>query len=531
MKEIENNLYRYRYLISIVCGSLFAIPYFIPELWILSWFVLIPFFMFTFTYAKSEYMMKRELYRCFFYFFYTYILLDFIWFLKIYPLNLDDVSQSAELLIAIGGWLAISFLIIMPLMLVAFSLKTLRKIDIRLFPFIMAFAWVIAEWLQTWLLSGLPWSTVAVSQYQNLYGIQSISIFGSNFVVFLVVLVNAVIALAVLSKFWVKVKKIQLIVVSMIAMITLNYAFGFYKIRNFEEPENMVNVTVVQGNFSSTEKWSSSVNDILDTYFELTDEALEDAPDNGYPHYVLWPETAIPFVIEEGSDIYEELEAYAYENDIHLIVGAFTQQGETEYNSLVAFSEDLEGNNVYSKQHLVPFGEYLPMRDFLTAFLPSLANINMMSEDLGVGEGSSIIEIDEAKIGGLICFDSIFPNIARQSVLDGANILFISTNDSWYRDSAALDQHNAQAVLRAIENNRYVVRCGNTGISSFISPTGEVIEQSEINEQTTLTATVGLVEETTFYTEHGNVLALFSIVSLGTLFIFRKNKRFTSLTN
>jgi apolipoprotein N-acyltransferase len=171
------------------------------------------------------------------------------------------------------------------------------------------------------------------------------------------------------------------------------------------------------------------------------------------------------------------------------------------------------------------------MRDLFELLIPQLTDLSMRDEDLTPGVGANVIELEEASIGSLICFDSIYDELARDSVRSGAEILTISTNDSWFVDSAALDMHNAQAKLRAIENRRYVVRAANTGISSMITPTGEVISSLDALEGGELTEEMGCREELTLYTRVGNLFVYLCIafvcgvLAASTVNKFRKKAR------
>ena len=116
------------------------------------------------------------------------------------------------------------------------------------------------------------------------------------------------------------------------------------------------------------------------------------------------------------------------------------------------------------------------MRSFFTALIPPLTQLVLGGYLLEAGEGAQLMEIDGLKVGSLICFDSIYETLSLESVSEGAEVIFLATNDSWFTYSAALEMHNAQAQIRAVETGRYVVRAANTGISSVITPKGEVTD-------------------------------------------------------
>jgi apolipoprotein N-acyltransferase len=116
------------------------------------------------------------------------------------------------------------------------------------------------------------------------------------------------------------------------------------------------------------------------------------------------------------------------------------------------------------------------MRNIIEKVLPFMTELNMLSDDLTPGHSAEIIDTGHGKAGRLICFDSIYASLARDSVKNGAEYILLSTNDSWYRDSASAYQHNSHAILRAVENRRYIARAASTGISSVISSEGRVTD-------------------------------------------------------
>jgi len=136
--------------------------------------------------------------------------------------------------------------------------------------------------------------------------------------------------------------------------------------------------------------------------------------------------------------------------------------------------------------------------------LPPLANVGMLDEDLLAGETSAVIPTESGNVGCGICFDSIYETIIIDSVRNGAELIAISTNDSWFSNSAALDMHNSQSRLRAIETGRYVVRSANTGISSVIDPLGNVKEELGALKSGYVISDVRLKNGTTLYTVIGN---------------------------
>ena len=264
------------------------------------------------------------------------------------------------------------------------------------------------------------------------------------------------------------------------AICAANIAYGIATLALYDDDDAVgVTAAVIQGNIASGDKWKDgSVYKTLEIYSELTLEACIKYS----PQIVLWPETAMNVPLRNMPDMCEQISELAESTGAVIFVGAFDyiddiKTGETlSYNAIVAFYPDgTIGEEPYYKRHLVPFGEYLPMPWFFKTFLPMLAEMNLFQSDLTPGEGTNLIDTVYGKLGGLVCFDSIYGELVRESTADGANLIILSTNDSWYRDSAAVYQHNGHAVLRAVENGRYLVRSANTGVSSIISPTGRML--------------------------------------------------------
>jgi len=175
------------------------------------------------------------------------------------------------------------------------------------------------------------------------------------------------------------------------------------------------------------------------------------------------------------------LAADAENRGVTLAVGAFSREenenGDDIYgNSVFVFTPDGKMSAPYSKQHLVPFGEYLPYRRFFEFALPALAASDAFGTDLSSGQNTAPIDTPVGKAGILICYESVFGELCRKEIKNGAEILFISTNDSTFGSSQALRHHLAQAQMRAVENNVPVLRAANTGISALIAPDGRLVQ-------------------------------------------------------
>lgn len=268
-------------------------------------------------------------------------------------------------------------------------------------------------------------------------------------------------------------------------IFTANAIFGALRPMLVDEKDGeSLTAAVIQGNISSTDKWADEEDDALqafsDIYVTLTRECVAETG----AQLVVWPETVIPAEIDGAYYLKSAYKKLSAELGIVLAVGTFDDVYEPEsgqiceYNALVFFMPDGTESEVrYYKRRLVPFGESLPLEGFIKTFLPILLELNLVSEPLTQGTDAAVLDTPIGRLGSLICFDSIYPSLTLDTVRDGAQLIVLATNDSWFSDSAAVYQHNDQAALRAIESGRYVVRAANTGISSVITPLGEVLTE------------------------------------------------------
>ena len=461
----------------------------------------------------------------------SFYLCVYIWFLRMYPMEQIGVSAAESLLIVISAWIGFPVLQTLVFLILPLGLKILKPENIFAVPITAGCLYVLLEWVQSWFLSGLSWAALAVSQYRNLFFIQSMSVFGTYFPAFIIIFINSALAVFFLNR---KNKTAKKLIFACVLLYSANLCFGFLRVYFYSGDYETITAQTVQGNISSYEKWEErGILSSLEIYGELTGEYSGSKVD-----ICVWPETAVPAAVMPGGGLYGSLQGIAEDNGITLFAGTFYSEiieGEQKnYNAITVFGEDLGFVQPYAKRHLVPFGEYLPLENVLTAVFPFIANISLFSSQLTPGDSPNVMYIDGIGYGGLVCFDSIFPELARESVKNGADILIIVTNDSWFRDSSAIYQHNAQAVLRAVQNNRYIIRAANTGISSFISPTGKILQESKVFERTVLTQEAGIIKNKTLYTRLGELMlylaaGYFAVCSVNKGYNIYKKKRGRSL--
>ncbi|MBE6547063.1 MAG: apolipoprotein N-acyltransferase [Ruminococcaceae bacterium] len=520
-----------RFLLLALGGVLTGLTLVFPAVGFFQWLTLIPVGLFLLEHAVRPTVRLRSLYGYGLFFFLCYYIVVFHWFVNLYPLDfIDGMTKGAALSVVLVAWLGLSLLqaLFGGLLFVAAGLVFRSSLSRRvpfLRPFFGAGLWAIYEWTQTLGWWGVPWGRLPLGQAKYLIGLQTASWFGSYFVTFLLVAVNFCAAFALCAYLtspktaWMPVLKRSCLAIAAILVFQYGAGTALWLSQSKQDLEaRTVTAAAIQGNFSSNEKWSfDSTKRTKEVYREYTLRAAAEGA-----KIVVWPETALPYPVYEGSALYKYVSALAVESQTTILVGAFSiEEGGGEYNSILYFLPDGSMHDtVYSKRRLVPFGEFVPFRRLIETVIPPLAELVMSGEDVLWGEGSQIVALEEGNVGSLICFDSIYEDLTRESVLDGAELLCLSTNDSWFTDSAALYMHNAQAQLRAIESGRYVVRSANTGISTVISHRGEVLSELAPLTDGMLVEEVELRQETTLYTAIGNSFVYLLLLAFGAILLY-----------
>ena len=389
--------------------------------------------------------------------------------------------------------------------------------------------WVLLEYLRSHLFTGFPWALLGYSQYLNLPVIQIADITGAWGVSFLVMMVNVFI-------YKVIGQKNKNMVLLPIFLLAFSLSYGYYKLHLQPTTYNLqpFKISVIQGNIPQELKWDPEYKDfIVDKYLTLTRQAVKDKPD-----LIIWPEAALPSVLEEEPLYYETTQHFVKEINTPLLLGAVTSKNSLYYNSALLISQEAQISNKYNKLHLVPFGEYLPLRRIFR-FLEAIVPIG----DFTSGKEYTIFELPAAgrrppvTFSVLICFEDLFPQISRQFVKRGAGFLVNITNDAWFKKTPSPYQHLQASVFRAVENRVFLVRAANTGVSGFISPCGKIV--SLVSDKlgnnifipgyiTKVISTSALNKKPGFYTRYGDIfiflLFIFVIYSIFRLVIQRKKQ-------
>ncbi len=495
-------------LLLILSGAVSGMAYAVYDIPYIIYLSLIPFFYVIFKKAPETGVGKMYLYG--FAFFYSYYIAVFHWFIYQYPLDFLGFSKTMSiiyiLLAVFGVALLMTILFAFIPVLLRFYVKFFSRGADALSPLFISCIWCLAEWLNSKTFMAVPWARLAVTQQSNIFYIQSASILGSFFISFIIVFFASSIAYAVLHR---KDSKKNAVICTLCAscLIFANSVLGvaLYYTDIFKESAETVTVSAIQGNVSSTEKADGSFLYEVDKYLEMIyDEAKRTSPD-----IIVTPESAVPLNLNHFSSVAERFSLASEETGAVILLGAFHETNSNSYNSIFMFTPDGGiSNTVYNKRHLVPFGEFLPFRPILEKIFPFLGEINYMDSDLTAGDDAAVFDTGHGLVGSVICFDSIFELLSAESVQNGAEMLAISTNDSWFADSSAIFEHNGHAILRAVENRRYVVRAANTGLSSVLTPRGEILAKLDPLLTGSISAKIPMRDDLTFFTKHPNLFPI-----------------------
>ena len=474
-----------------------------PQVGFLEWFTLIPLIWAAIRICENDGTTLRSAWVSGFLtaFFFYFVL--FHWLVHLYPMDFVGMSNAASVAVIAAGWIGVPVLdaIVGGFLFLLFRLIHKSGIFARvplLRPFTFAALWVVFEWCITQTWAGVPWGRLALGQIEMRPLLWLSSVLGSYAVTFLIVAVNALFAEIATSA-----RRTVVCGVLAAALFVGNLGCGLIWFHHPSKSEPTVRAAVLQGNIGSHEKWDgNSLERTKEIYGELTRAAAAEGAE-----LIVWPETALPYAINRSYSLPVWLSDLAVECHATLIVGALYDDDDgKEYNSLYLIGPDGRFSEArYDKRHLVPFGEFVPMRQLIVSVIPPLGEVSALDDDLAAGTTSALLPTEWGKVGSLICFDSIYETLAIGSVRDGADLMVISSNDSWFYDSAAVYQHKAQAQLRAIETGRWYLRAANTGISTVITPRGET--RGEIPPLTAgyTVETVALSSSRTVYSRLGNL--------------------------
>jgi apolipoprotein N-acyltransferase len=388
-------------------------------------------------------------------------------------------------------------------------------------------AWVATELGRTYLFTGFPWVLLGYSQVTVLPVAQLASLLGVYGVSALVVAVNAGLAQvgvaaerrdAVAGK---RLNPYASLTVTLIVVCVV-VAWGAVRVARSELTRDgeAVRVGLLQGNVNQDDKWNPArAPGIFEDYLQKTREAVGRGA-----QVVLWPESATPYPFNNDLSATDRIRTLARETRRPIVIGSDQiDPGGKYFNSAFLIGPDGSDGGVYQKMHLVPFGEYVPLRRVFFFASRLVASVS----DFSAGSVAVLLPVRGHLVSTAICYEIVYPDLVRQFVRGGSELLTTITNDAWFGPSSAPYQHFGQASMRAIENGRYLVRAANTGISGIVDPYGRVIQASGIFEAAVVVGEARFLRSTTFYGRTGDLFAYFCTALTAALLIGVRRRSYT----
>lgn len=388
--------------------------------------------------------------------------------------------------------------------------------------------WTALEWFRL-IVTGQLWNALGYSQAYHPAFIQPAKWGGVYAVSFLIVSVNAAILFVILKRTWRALALASLVV---ILVGCVNVVSSLQTTYDSEAAHSAVNVIALQPNVPmELVKSTEEMNELLERHWSMTTNALQSLPNDDSPRFVIWPESPMNFTYASDRMFQAQLATFTKQNHTSLLFNSLEPTlNHGFYNSALLINEEGRLISQYDKIRLMPFGEYVP----LPQWLPGASLITGIVGDFTPGEKYTLMPFGHHRAGTFICIESAYPWIARRLTSEGADVLINISNDGYLGPTAVMRQHLANVVFRAVENGRPVLRVTNTGITARIDDTGQVYDQTAPFQtdvrvwQVTRSSTVS-----TFYTRHGDafVYACMAITVLAFAAILLSSRRSIRQTN
>ncbi len=374
------------------------------------------------------------------------------------------------------------------------------------------FLWTAIEYIKSIGELGFPWVTIGYSQSFYLSLIQYVEYTSVYGVSFWVCLLNVGFYFIFINKY----KKQHFIAGTIFLIITFLLPLTFSgQYKSKKKPGTAFTVALIQGNIDPYQKWEKGNRErSFFIYDSLSRTVGLDRVD-----LIIWPETATPAYLLRSRKKLPWVVGLVNDLKTPILTGTpdyewIDKKNYKSYNSIALIDKPQGPFEIYSKIRLVPFGERIPYQDFFFFIKDILSKFNMGEGNFSPGDSLKLFKVlsrqksgKTTKIGGVICFESIFPEFVSSMVKKGADILVIVTNDGWYKKTGAPFQHAQMAVFRAIENRIDIARCANTGISMTIDRFGNIKKETGIFEKAVLIDEISTRTRMTYFTRNGHVFS------------------------
>ncbi len=374
-------------------------------------------------------------------------------------------------------WIILSF----GLSLLYLPLSLVSRWGIAAYPLLFV---VLEEVRNRFPFGGFGWARVAYSQADAPYA--AIASRGGA------ISLSAVTVLIAAFIFFVLNKKVNLILLfPLFALLIPNNIMAF----------SQTSVLMIQGNVPELGlEFNARAKEVFNNHVKETNRALAQGKK---VDFIVWPENAVDVDPYTNKDVYDELESF----DKPLIIGAIIGKGEKLFNTSILWGDETQ--DIYFKQHLTPFGEYIPLRSIAKKISPLVNQVN----DFSPGNGQKIFRIGQARIAPVICFELVDDEILAEAA-KSSNLLVVQTNSATFGTSAESAQQLSMTRVRAIEHSRNVVSVSTTGISAVIDFNGKVLKQTSMGTAEHVFADVGLIEQISPRDRYGDWAGVFTLVWL-----------------
>jgi apolipoprotein N-acyltransferase len=400
-----------------------------------------------------------------------------------------------------------------------------KKTSLMLLPFF----WVSFEYAYSLTDLRFPWLTLANSLPKFNLFIQIADIIGAYGISLLVLFINLYLFFTLEDFLENRIFRLKFILPAVIIFI-VPVLYGAVRVKTFKMPDENVRIGLIQPDLNPWDKWQAgNLDEQLELYLELSRKAVKKNA-----KIIVWPESALPVYLLVGNYFSQvnKIHSFADSNDVFILTGMpdanfFFDKNDAppdakyskninmyfvSYNSILLFSPQSSQVQKYAKIKLVPFGEKVPFVEHLP-FLGNLIKWQVGISSWNVGQKQTVFDLVEGvqlKVGSVICIESIYPEFVAGFVQNGANIIAVVTNDSWYGYTSGPFQHKEISVLRAVENRRFLVRAANGGISAIIDPLGRTVMQTKLFERNVLIGDAGINNQLTIYSRYPLIIPLLS---------------------
>lgn len=534
----QKNERRKERLLLILSGILFGIS-FPPFPFPFTLFLFIAFVPYFYVITKKQTLLKVN--SASYLTFFTLSLITIYW--------VGSWQSKADPFLMLSGAVLVFFypcVLLIDSTLYFLSRKIFKK-DLSLYFF--PFFWVTGEYLLTLTDLKFPWLTIGHGLAKFTLFIQIADIIGAFGLSFVVLWINIFIYKG-LKSFKNSTKTGVVYFSAAVSIFILVIIYGFVKVSSSGNDERKIRVGIIQPNLDPWNKWElGDLDNILNNYFKLSQKSVDKGA-----KIILWPETALPVYLFSGAyqDEVDSIYSFLKKNNVSLLTGMpdfqiynsnpprsakFNEIGKyyyATYNAILLLQPNTFSVQRYGKMQLVPLGEHTPFVDQLP-FLGDLLKWGVGISGWNVGQDTTVFKFtpqknDTIKIGGLVCYESVFPTFPTYFVDRGAEFLAVLTNDSWYGKLSGPYQHEEFSKLRAVENRKAVVRCANGGVSCLINKYGVTEVETEMFTRTYLVVDVPLNNEKTFYTKNPLIVpvfsSIFSLLILGSSILLWIRKKF-----